>query len=240
MRDRLGLNLHRDAWPTARVLAALRGRGAGAADVRPRPAPARRTARRALGAGSVSACHWTREHEGARADPRSASAVPSRARDDPQAGAGGVDGLVVEGVDATSVAPAICARREPAARARRGSATVASSDWRWPATCWCSVPPRATFSAWAPRQMPSSGSPAASAARATRELEVVDAGVRRVQQRVARLGAVGDRVEIGPAREADAVQALDQFGHRGEVDGREDRPGSRRRRRSRAGRWCRA
>ncbi|PQM47146.1 hypothetical protein C1Y40_02669 [Mycobacterium talmoniae] len=37
----------------------------------------------------------------------------------------------------------------------------------WPITsgrCWCSVPPSATLSTWAPRQMPSTGSPSRSAA----------------------------------------------------------------------------
>ena len=53
-------------------------------------------------------------------------------------------------------------------------------------------------------------------------------------------GAVGDRVEVGAARQADAVQALHELGHRLEVDGREDDRDRRRRRRSPAGRWCRA
>ena len=42
--------------------------------------------------------------------------------------------------------------------------------------CWCSVPPRATLSACAPRQMPSSGIPRASAARASSSSKRSSAG----------------------------------------------------------------
>ena len=102
-------------------------------------------------------------------------------------------------------------RRERAAICTSCVACVAGSVWRWPGMCWCSVPPQATLSAWAPRQM----------ARIGRSRDERLAGEARARTRrgsarsgpsssVAVGGAVGRRVEIGAAGQADAVEAVEQ------------------------------
>ena len=80
-------------------------------------------------------------------------------------------------------APSTANSREP--RSTRTSCVSAQpgSVWRcsieWSVTagrCWCSVPPRATLSACAPRQMPRIGRPMRSATRATSSSKTSSAG----------------------------------------------------------------
>ena len=100
-----------------------------------------------------------------------ASITPSaRPGDGAQADAELVDRLVVEGVDLDGRAAA--RRRAESGATRTSCVTRAGLAWRcsivpsvMSGRCWCSVPPRATLSSWAPRQMPRIGSPRASAWR---------------------------------------------------------------------------
>ena len=99
--------------------------------------------------------------------------------------------------------------------------------------CSRSVPPRATLSASVPRQMPSTGSPRRSAARASATSTGSRAELGRPQPRVVVGVAVAARVEVGAAREADAVEAVEQrrrqrrivvSEHHGQPAGAVDRP----------------
>ena len=118
--------------------------------------------------------------------------------------------------------------------------------WRWSiepsvtsGRCWCSVPPRATLSAWQPRQMPSTGMPSASALPRDRDLEGVERRLDRAEVGM-RLGAVGGRVEVRAAGQADRPRARDQRRDRARVAAAAARPAARRRARPRARRRSRA
>ena len=64
--------------------------------------------------------------------------------------------------------------------------------------CWCSVPPRATFSACSPRQIGEDRQAARVGAAGQLELEDVELGLGRPELGMAAL-VVGGRVEVGPA-----------------------------------------
>ena len=73
-----------------------------------------------------------------------------------------------------STTPITRASRELGSIRTRWVGTRPRAAWRcWIAPsvrsprCWCSVPPRATLSAWLPRQIPSTGIPRASASWAS-------------------------------------------------------------------------
>ena len=78
-------------------------------------------------------------------------------------------------------------RRPAGCRPRSSTAWVTSvpgSVWRWSVgRCWCRVPPRATFSVCAPRQMASTGRPQRVGVAGQLELEAVDLGVDRARRR---------------------------------------------------------
>ena len=153
-------------------------------------APKPHTAQAACSARAAPACRRApRTARSAPRDGRRASrrATARRARSAPPASS--MPSIVPSGAHATRARPApsrstawwwneftasaspptTAASREPGRDPRRrGSADAARIAWRWstsrPTTsgrCWCSVPPRATFSACAPRQMPSIGIPRA-------------------------------------------------------------------------------
>ena len=111
--------------------------------------------------------------------------------------------------------------RECAAISTSCVASVAGSVCRWPGTCWCSVPPQATLSAWLPRQIARIGRLRISAIRDEAQLEGVQARLGRPELHVALVGAVGRRVQVRAARQADAVEAIDQRREVVGADGRQ-------------------
>ena len=88
--------------------------------------------------------------------------------------------------------------------------SVASSVWRWPGMCWCSVPPQATLSAWAPRQIARIGRPRCRASLTRLSSKASRLGSVGPSSTWRSGGAVGGRVEVGAAGEADAVEAVQQ------------------------------
>ena len=76
--------------------------------------------------------------------------------------------------------------------------------------CWCSVPPQATLSAWAPRQMARIGRSRVQRLAGEAQLEGVEARLGRAELDVAVGRAVGRRVEVRAAGQADAVEAVEQ------------------------------
>ena len=130
---------------------------------------------------------------------------------DPQPAAEAVDRLVVEGVDLDRArrrsAPA---RRVPASTSTSWETWQPGSLWRWPGRCWCSVPPQATLSACAPRQMPSSGIPRSSAARASASSKASSDGSVGPSSAWRSRRPVGLGIQVGAAGEADAVEPGDQ------------------------------
>ena len=162
-----------------------------------------------------SACHWTPSVK--RADgSHSASTVPSgaRAATSSPAPMRSAAWWWKEFTARPSLSVSQCSS-EPRATSASWAGENISCVWRWPGTCWCSVPPRETLSACRPRQMPSSGRSRSAAPQ---------------QQRL--LVLVGDEVDVG------AEQRMRAPGRRarGRGPGRRSPAG---RRRGRAARRCR-
>ena len=126
-----------------------------------------------------------------------------------------VDRLVVERVDVglghahDSREPRVRARSARGGSATRPRSRLAVLDRGADdvGRCWCSVPPRATLSVCAPRQIAEHRHPARVGELRERELVGVEVGSVGAELRVARLLAVAVRVDVRAAREADARRA---------------------------------
>ena len=101
------------------------------------------------------------------------------------------------------------ARWLPASIVTACVASVPGSVWRWSSRCWCRVPPRATFSVWAPRQMASTGRPSASAWRASSSSNRSTSGSIGPGVGV-QLGAVEAGIQVRAAGQADARDLAQQ------------------------------
>ncbi len=183
---------------------------AGARSRRRRPS-ARMTAACSGRCVRTSACHCTREVKaGAGVDDRFDRAV-RRAGDDVEAVAEAVDRLVVEGVDGEPAAARDAVQRRAGVDGHGvGRLVRRRRSGGGSAMCWCSVPPRATFSACMPRQMASIGRSRSGRRRA---------GAARSRRRRGRCsgraagGAPGRRCagsRSGPPLNEQAVDAVEQ------------------------------
>ena len=92
---------------------------------------------------------------------------------------------------------------------RPPSGGAGSSDGRWLGRSCTSVPPRETLSTCSPRQIARTGSSRASAAR-TRAISKLSRCGSVGPSSGVRLGAVDRRVQVRPARQAQAAEAVEQ------------------------------
>ena len=135
---------------------------------RPRPANSRRSSRRLL----RMPLHRQTQNASPASSTASMTPSPRRVALTIRPSPSSVDRLVVVALRVGRLADQ---RRQPGAghraHRRRGEHRVARAGGRsWPSTsgrCWCRVPPSATLSTCAPRQMPSTGSRRASAPRSS-------------------------------------------------------------------------